>query len=975
MSGIPIANNFDVKTNKVLDNRCAGLSSDTNSLTYKPTGLLRYQTDTDNWVYYNGTNFIELVDQNLKDLSDIIYTDGTSVGIGTTSPTEVLDVVGNIKTSNDLLLGGAMSLGTDYGTAGQVLTSQGTNALVWQDAGGGGATELIQSDNIVTPDLNAGANLTTGATKNILLGKNAGSFITTGTDNVVLGKNNYVGGSATQTHNVLIGDSVGTGVTNSNNIAIGKNIGNNSSLGIQGADNIFMGTELGGQLRMQRSIIIGKESGNAGGSVLKSNNIIIGYQAGRQTIHSEIVLIGYGAGAIATTNYGSIGIGGSAGRDNNSGYCVDIGYGAGENRSAGNNHAVSIGFQTGKANTGSNSVSLGSYANLNPSAVRSNCIVINGTGSAFNADKDNALFVKPIRNATASNALFYDATSGEVTYDSASGGGVEGIYSDGSNIGIGTTSPSQKLDVAGTIKGNNLTIGTSLIHTQGGYLGIGTTSPSQKLDVAGRIKGDHLGVGTDLIYTDGPNVGVGTTSPSVKLDVFGDVTTYGKIKVGYSGMGHGCLELYNTVNLGIAIVSKIQGGTVLNGASYTGGGTLRFFTRETVGNLTEKMTILDDGDVGIGTTSPGEKLQVNGNLRLGSSPNNTVDDNNDRYITTAGQLTIRSNDSSNDNGWVNLALEAGKTNPGKIIIGGASSNTTYQNIKFFTSGTAGERMRIDHNGNVGIGTSTPYFPLHVVGQSGGTAIGNRRFFQHSNTSGLIADSAASSVASIYANRDIISGNYFISAKGAAISSDERIKKDISDINDGDALNTLRLLKPKKYSYKDTIQRGSEPVWGFIAQEVRDTLPYATLKKNDFIPNIYELANVSSSNVITFTNFNTSDLESHTNTLIRIIDINDKEHDIHLTEIIDEHSIRVDEDLDEWIGSVDESGNVIQGTQIFVYGEEVHDFHVLKKDAIFTVATAALQEVDRQQQADKARISELETQLASVLTRLEALENA
>ena len=78
---------------------------------------------------------------------------------------------------------------------------------------------------------------------------------------------------------------------------------------------------------------------------------------------------------------------------------------------------------------------------------------------------------------------------------------------------------------------------------------------------------------------------------------------------------------------------------------------------------------------------------------------------------------------------------------------------------------------------------------------------------------------------------------------------------------------------------------------------------------------------------------------------------------------------------EWRGSVDESGNVIQGTQIFVYGEEVHDFHVLKKDAIFTVATAALQEVDRQQQADKARILDLETQLASVLTRLEALENA
>ena len=48
-----------------------------------------------------------------------------------------------------------------------------------------------------------------------------------------------------------------------------------------------------------------------------------------------------------------------------------------------------------------------------------------------------------------------------------------------------------------------------------------------------------------------------------------------------------------------------------------------------------------------------------------------------------------------------------------------------------------------------------------------------------------------------------------------------------------------------------------------------------------------------------------------------------------------------------------------------------DFVLLKKDAIWTVATAALQEVDRQQQADKLRIAELETQLASVLARLDA----
>ena len=50
-------------------------------------------------------------------------------------------------------------------------------------------------------------------------------------------------------------------------------------------------------------------------------------------------------------------------------------------------------------------------------------------------------------------------------------------------------------------------------------------------------------------------------------------------------------------------------------------------------------------------------------------------------------------------------------------------------------------------------------------------------------------------------------------------------------------------------------------------------------------------------------------------------------------------------------------------KIFIYGQEINDFHNLEKNAIFTVATAALQEVDRQQQADTVRIAELEATVA------------
>jgi hypothetical protein len=49
----------------------------------------------------------------------------------------------------------------------------------------------------------------------------------------------------------------------------------------------------------------------------------------------------------------------------------------------------------------------------------------------------------------------------------------------------------------------------------------------------------------------------------------------------------------------------------------------------------------------------------------------------------------------------------------------------------------------------------------------------------------------------------------------------------------------------------------------------------------------------------------------------------------------------------------------------VYGEEINDFHHLNKDAIWTIATAALQEVDRQLQAEKEKVKSLEERLAAL----------
>jgi hypothetical protein len=414
-------------------------------------------------------------------------------------------------------------------------------------------------------------------------------------------------------------------------------------------------------------------------------------------------------------------------------------------------------------------------------------------------------------------------------------------------------------------------------------------------------------------------------------------------------------------------------------------------------------------------------------------------------INSSGEVGIK----MQPGGGFNLSVSGDTKMTGGLMIGQAleipyycyhigDSNTYFgfPNVDTFIVTTNGtERMRVSDIGNVGIGTQTSYAKFTVWGNGMGNHItsANRTLMYWGDGSTITAGTAGFGSVGIYASDDIVTYQYICSHQGTLQSSDQRIKKNIVDADDAECLETLRLLKPKKYEYKDA-KRGKEPVWGFISQEVRDTLPYATDLRKDVLPNIHELANVSSSNVITFTNFNTADLESNATTLIRTMGADGIEHDIHLEEVIDGHTIRVKEDLTNFSGSLDATGNIISeittttitpeeyealgiddkadcvanisgyqnanvsisveeynaledttgyeqvvqdytktytiypGNQLFVYGQQVDDFVFLKKEAIWTIATAALQEVDRQLQAEKAKVADL-------LARVTALENA
>ena len=117
---------------------------------------------------------------------------------------------------------------------------------------------------------------------------------------------------------------------------------------------------------------------------------------------------------------------------------------------------------------------------------------------------------------------------------------------------------------------------------------------------------------------------------------------------------------------------------------------------------------------------------------------------------------------------------------------------------------------------------------------------------------------------------------------------------------------LRQLEPKTYKYQNVAEKGDKRVYGFIAQEVETIVPEAVKTTRNMIPNILELCEAES-NVITFSSFNTSNLTSNASTL-EVVGIDGMSREVNIVDVIDEHTIKVNVDLTEWLGSVDVNGN-------------------------------------------------------------------
>ena len=133
---------------------------------------------------------------------------------------------------------------------------------------------------------------------------------------------------------------------------------------------------------------------------------------------------------------------------------------------------------------------------------------------------------------------------------------------------------------------------------KGGNVGIGTTTPLSKLSIQG--DGNNVlalanSVGGNLVtvLNDG-NVGIGTTAPSQELSVNASNGT-----PTVSLLDNGTLRAVYTIDTG----DNLEFGTITDNS-------IKFIT-----NNDEKVRIQNDGNVGIGDTTPSQKLDVAGNVR------------------------------------------------------------------------------------------------------------------------------------------------------------------------------------------------------------------------------------------------------------------------------------------------------------------------------------------------------------------------
>jgi hypothetical protein len=289
------------------------------------------------------------------------------------------------------------------------------------------------------------------------------------------------------------------------------------------------------------------------------------------------------------------------------------------------------------------------------------------------------------------------------------------IYDDGTNVGIGTTGPGYLLDINGTAHSSNFEVGTraSTFYSQitGSTFVSGIANgDTLKIGMGNVSVANHIAVDTQfgwgrnqLVLTTFSNFNrdhdhSAQTDPTLYIHSAANPDTVNSRWISFSHTG-------TSGDAGYGLIETGAGDIILN----------------------------PSGNVGIGTTGPSDKLEIDGDLRIGNSSVTsrylkigTVSSTEHLIETNAGHINIDPGVNSkvginNSSPEAMLHIVGRQTTDIGLIVKGVSSQTA--NLQEWQDSAGDALVVVDADGNVGIGTTAPAYKLDVNGNVniGGTA--------------------------------------------------------------------------------------------------------------------------------------------------------------------------------------------------------------------------------------------------------------